>query len=60
MGFDHPLTLLTTYLNEPNVHGICTNAGCNFIQNVPPREEYGYCPNCVRYTVQSILVLAGI
>ena len=43
LGFDHPLTLLSTYLNEPIVPGICTNAGCNFILSVAPQEEYGHC-----------------
>ena len=60
LGFDHPLTLLFNYLNEPTVPGICINAGYSLIQNVAPQEEHGHCANCNTCTVQSVLVLAGV
>lgn len=60
LGYDHPLTLLQTYINEAIVPGVCVTLGCHFINGVERTEERGHCVNCHADTVQSVMVLAGV
>ena len=40
--------------------GICTNEGCDYIREVEPDQDKGYCEVCDSNTVQSALILAGM
>ena len=42
------------------VPGICTNPLCNYITDVEPDQEKGWCHDCVANTIVSCLVLAGL
>jgi len=39
---------------------ICMNLECNFIADMEPDQEEGYCEVCKTNTVKSCLCLAGI
>ncbi len=40
--------------------GICTNEECDYIREVEPDQDRGYCEICDSNTVQSALILAGM
>ena len=40
--------------------GICTNEQCDYIREVEPDQDRGYCEICDSNTVQSALILAGM
>jgi hypothetical protein len=60
LGYLHPLDLLYHYLDHQVVPGICTNEPCDCIANVEYDTEAGLCTNCNTFTVQSVLVIAGV
>ncbi len=39
---------------------ICVEAGCDYITEMEPDQEHGYCEGCARNSVVSALVLAGL
>ena len=60
MCFLKPPELLDHYQNRAIVPGICTEYFCDCMSNVLCDEEAGWCPNCDAYTMQSILIVAGV
>lgn len=52
--------LLAHYKDSAIVPGICTDYFCDCIITVLCDEEAGWCPDCDTYTMQSILIVAGV
>ena len=59
-GFDSPQEYIEEFAISSVVPGICCNSGCDYITNVEPDSEGGWCELCDTNTVKSGLVLAGV
>jgi hypothetical protein len=59
-GFPTKEALLSQYINDVVVPGICINPGCDFTANVQADQEEGYCEAEGTPTVESCLVIAGL
>jgi hypothetical protein len=39
---------------------ICSNPGCNYVCEMEPDQDQGWCNECRTNTMQSALILAGL
>jgi hypothetical protein len=60
MGYYDPKDLLSFYQDKKMAPGICTEKYCDGISLVECDEESGYCWDCGRDSIQSILIFSGI
>jgi hypothetical protein len=59
-GFPTKETLLSRYIGDVIVPGICMNPGCDYTANVEADQPEGYCELEGTQTVQSCFVIAGL
>ena len=59
-GYDDVVDLFAAVLSDAVSPGICINPGCDYITEVEPDQDRGYCEVCRTQTVQSALILAGL
>ena len=59
-GFHSLLDFLKANVSKAMVPGICQNPHCDFVRDVLPDQDNGYCANCRTNTVKSGLRLAYI
>lgn len=59
-GFRSPEALIVSAMADTVSPGICMNDGCNYITEVEPDQDEGYCESCDTCSVISALILAGM
>jgi hypothetical protein len=59
-GYDSFEQMAAAILSDSVSPGICTNAGCDFVTEVEPDQDRGWCEECGTNTVKSALILACI
>jgi hypothetical protein len=59
-GFDDPQDLFQDVISDWVCPGICMNEGCDFVTDVEPDQDAGWCELCNTNTVKSGLMLAGL
>lgn len=59
-GYETALELLEECVYDSVCPGICTNDGCDYVTNVEPDSDSGWCELCDTNTVCSALMLADI
>lgn len=57
-GFNDIMEMLEEYGNESVMPGICMNEGCDYITNVEPDQDRGWCEECHTNSVKSLMELA--
>ena len=59
-GCGDVMDFLESYTLDSVVPGICTNNGCDYVTEVEPDQDKGWCEICQTNTVKSALSLMGI
>jgi hypothetical protein len=59
-GYANLVDLLSAVICDAVSPGICMNGGCDYMTEVEPDQDRGYCENCGTNSVKSALVLAEL
>ena len=53
-------TILERGLTDGIGAAICVNQRCNYVQDMEPDQDRGWCPECSDQSMQSALMLRGL
>jgi hypothetical protein len=59
-GFEQLEELLSAVVGDSVSPAICCNEDCNYTCEMEPDQDRGWCEECQRGTMVSVLVLGGI
>jgi hypothetical protein len=59
-GYDDIAELAEAIFSDSVSPAICMNEGCNFVCEMEPDQESGWCDECNTNSMNSALVLAGL
>lgn len=59
-GFDTLDHLLEAIITDSVSPAICMHADCNYMQEMEPDQDRGWCPECSTNSMKAATVLAGV
>ena len=59
-GYTNLTELLTANITDSVCPAICMNEGCNYVCEMEPDQDRGWCEECHTNSMKSALVLAGV
>ena len=59
-GYTNRTELLTANIIDSVCPAICMNEGCNYVCEMEPDQDRGWCEECHTNSMKSALVLAGV
>ena len=59
-GYDDDTDLIADAVTDSVCPSICMNDGCDYIAELEPDQDRGWCETCGTNSMKSALVLAGI
>ena len=59
-GYTNLTELLTAKITDSVCPAICMNEGCNYVCEMEPDQDRGWCEECHTNSMKSALVLAGV
>ena len=59
-GYTNFTELLTANITDSVCPAICMNEGCNYVCEMEPDQDRGWCEECHTNSMKSALVLAGV
>jgi len=59
-GYETPEEMIEETIHDSVSPGICMNGHCNYICEVEPDQDTGWCEECQSDSVVSVLVLTGL
>lgn len=58
-GYDDVDQLFECRALDSCVPAICMSPHCDYIEDLEPDQDKGFCPECEQQTMQSALIIAG-
>ena len=58
-GYTNLTELLTANITDSVCPAICMNEGCNYVCEMEPDQDRGWCEECHTNSMKAALVLAG-
>jgi len=59
-GYENLSALSEACAGARVVPGICTQLSCDFVRDMAPDQDRGWCPRCGTSSMKSAFVLAGL
>ena len=59
-GYTNLTELLAASITDNVCPAICMNEGCNYVCEMEPDQDHGWCEECHTNSMKAALVLAGV
>ena len=59
-GYDDDVALIADAATDSVCPAICMNEGCDYVTEMEPDQDRGWCESCGTNSLKSALVLSGI